>query len=138
MSRKRSKLTFFVKSDHFCQKRSFLTKNVKFKCFRDTVPIRCYIFSFSTLWDGRFKLSTTILPQFWNFDFIWHLQNFDGNVAIQDIDQFSRNLGKLSFSLISTTKKNFSSIRKKSRGKIHPSGWCDIYFYLYSFGAVVY
>ena len=33
-----------------------------FECFRDTVPIRCYIFSFSTLRDGRFKLSATILP----------------------------------------------------------------------------
>ena len=62
VSRKHLNLTFFVKSDHFCQKRSLLTNNVKFDHFRDTVPIRCYIFSFSTLRDGRFKLSITILP----------------------------------------------------------------------------
>ena len=61
MSRKRSNLTFFVKSDHFCQKRSFLTENVKFEPFREAVPIRCYLIFFSTLLDERFKLSTTIL-----------------------------------------------------------------------------
>ena len=62
VSRKHSNLTFFVKNDRFWQKWSLLTKNVKFDRFRDTVPIQCYIFSFSTLQDGRFKLSTTILP----------------------------------------------------------------------------
>ena len=62
VSWKWSNLTFFVKSDHFCQKRSFLTKNVKFEHFRDTVPIRCFLFIFSTLRDKRFKLPTTILP----------------------------------------------------------------------------
>ena len=41
---------------------TFDKKKVKFDHFQDTVPIRCYIFSFSTLRDGRFKLSTTILP----------------------------------------------------------------------------
>ena len=39
VTRKHSNLTFFVKSDHFCQKRSFLIKNVKFERFRDTLRI---------------------------------------------------------------------------------------------------
>ena len=37
-----------------------------------------------------------------------------GNVAIQDIDQILRNLGKLCFSLISSTKKISVELEKKS------------------------
>ena len=49
------------------------------------------------------------------------LQIFDGNVTHLDIDRFSRNLGKLSFSYMSTTTENVSSIGKKSGEKIHPN-----------------
>ena len=49
------------------------------------------------------------------------MQNFNGNVTDLDIDRFSRNLGKLSFSYMSTTTENVSSIGKKSGEKIHPN-----------------
>ena len=52
-----------------------MTKNVKFERFGDTVPIRCYIFSYSTFWDKHFKHSTTILLYIWKFNFIWHFSN---------------------------------------------------------------
>ena len=48
------------------------------------------------------------------------LQIFDGNVTHLDIDRFSRNLGKLSFSYMSTTTENVSSIGKKKWGEDTP------------------
>ena len=39
----------------------FVSGKAWFECFRVTVPIRCYIFYFSTLREGCFKLSNTIM-----------------------------------------------------------------------------
>ena len=51
LSRKSSNLKIFVKNHRFGQKWSILLKNIKFERYEDTVPIRCYISSFSTLRD---------------------------------------------------------------------------------------
>ena len=120
MSLKRSNLTFFVKNDCFWQKWSLLTKNVKFDHFRDTVPIQRYIFSFSTLWDGRFKLSTTILPSFWNFDFIWHFSIFQTRSPLWVLIWMTFFCSNL-ISRTITHKKNLGSKKKSQNWSNHYS-----------------